>query len=182
MSALQVQNKQDVLMDSLIAFYQNELYMNRILPIITGKSYISLRIIDWFVTNYSKKNNISYVMDNRQFIVFLNYKSQLKAYTKKQFDPFCRRNRIEFYYEKASYFTTTVGQLNFFRWAVSNKILDYIEKHVEEIENDMNTCIRKIYKKSNNEKKGGRRKRTEISKSATNTIRRHTVGIDLIFT
>ena len=166
-------------MNSLTKYY-NDSNISRILPIITGKSYISLRIIDWFVTNYSKKNNISYFMNNKQFIVFLNYKSQLKAYTKKQFDPFCRRNRIEFYYKSNSCFTTTVGQLNFFRWAISNNILDYIEKNVEEIEKDMNDSIRKIYKQNKNNNKI-RRKRTEISKSATKTIKKHNITVDLVF-
>ena len=179
MSNLKVLSKQDILMTSLTKYYNNST-ISRILPIITGKSYISLRIIDWFVTNYSKKNNISYFMDNKQFIVFLNYKSQLKAYTKKQFDPFCRRHRIEFYYQPNACFTTTVGQLNFFKWAIENNILEYIEQNVEEIEKDMNQSIRKIYKQT---KKTGnvRRKRTEISKSATKTIKKHNITVDLIF-
>ena len=181
MSNLKVLNKQDILMNSLTQYYNKDDNISRILPIITGKSYISLRIIDWFVTNYSKKNNISYFMNNKQFIVFLNYKSQLKAYTKKQFDPFCRRNRIEFYYKTNACFTTTVGQLNFFRWAISNNILDYIEKNVEKIETDMNQSIRSIYKQNKQNKKTIRRKRTEISKSATKTIKKHNIVVDLVF-
>ena len=57
-------------------------------------------------TSYTKKNNTTYDLFyeknkeilSKQFIVYLNYKSQLKAYSKKQFDPFCRRQRINFYY------------------------------------------------------------------------------------
>ena len=33
---------------------------------------------------------------------------------------------------------TTIGQLNFFKWAIDNKILDYIERYYDEIEKDMN--------------------------------------------
>ena len=93
-----------------------------LLPIVNGNSKISLRIIDWFVTNYSKKNNTSYTIKDtsrgifQQFIVYLNYKLQLKAYSKKQFDPFCRRERIAFYYVKNGEnkcIHTNVGQLNF---------------------------------------------------------------------
>ena len=83
------------------------------MPIINGQSKISLRVMDWFVTNYSKKNNISYLInkdgniinsisDNqtgKEFVVYLDYKLQLKGYQKKQFDPFCRRSRINFYYD-----------------------------------------------------------------------------------
>ena len=57
----------------------------------------------------------------------MNYKSQLKAFSKKQFDPFCRRKRIKFDYEKSKNIITTIGQLNFFKWIIENKILDYIK-------------------------------------------------------
>ena len=88
------------------------------------------------------------------FWSFLNYKSQLKAYTKKQFDPFCRRERINFFYDTEDsnkYIETTVGQLNFFRWAIKNQVLSYITKNLNTIEHDMNNCIRKAnYKKESN--------------------------------
>ena len=112
MSKRTVNRKQDLLMKSLTDFF-NETNVNKMLPIVNGKSTVSLRIIDWFVTNYAKKYNISYYTEhlidtqeddkiikklvNKQFIVYLNYKSQLKAYSKKQFDPFCRRERISFF-------------------------------------------------------------------------------------
>ena len=119
--------KKDVLMEKLNIFYKNEINLNSIMPIVDGSSKISLRIIDWFVTNYSKKNNTRINSDNSQFIVYINYKSQLKAYTKKQFDPFCRRERIRFFYQKNKYLITTVGQLNFFRWAIQNNVISYIK-------------------------------------------------------
>ena len=92
--------KQDLLMSSLSSFFNNKINIDKIMPIINGKSPISLRILDWFVTNYAKKNNIAYNIETdgivRKFIVHSNYKSQLKAYSKKLFDPFCRRERISF--------------------------------------------------------------------------------------
>ena len=123
----------------------------------------------------------------KQFIVYLNYKSQLKAYSKKQFDPFCRKNRIVFYYgpNETDSIKTTVGQLNFFRWAIRFKILDYIREYLEVIETDMNQCIRKIYgkyvNKSKQHIKKERRKRKEISISATKTLNKHKVKIVLNF-
>ena len=79
-------------------------------------------------------------------IVHTNYKGQLKAYSKRNFDPFCRRNRIRFYYEENKYFITTVGQLNFFKWALENNIVDYVQKHMKEIEDDMNLRCENIKK------------------------------------
>ena len=70
-------------------------------------------------------------------------KGQLKAYSKKNFDPFCRRERINFFYNTDKSITTTVGQLNFFKWAIDNNILDYINEHLEKIDSDMNLNIKR---------------------------------------
>lgn len=205
MSTRTINRKQDLLMESLTDFFTENNNIDYMLPIVNGNSNISLRIIDWFVTNYAKKNNISYYTTHlidtqeggtivkktltKQFIVYLNYKSQLKAYSKKQFDPFCRRERISFYYEKDNELVTTVGQLNFFRWAIENQVLEYINDKLEEIETDMNQSVRTLYNKRNkskkNKKKNGggeeskkqRRKRQELSVNATKSVSKHNVKI-----
>jgi hypothetical protein len=179
-----ITSKKDLLMQSLIIFFSNRNNLDQVIPIITGKSQISLRILDWFVTNYSKKNNIHYqiVINNKtkNFIVYLDYKSQLKAYSKKSFDPFCRRERISFIDHDNNELITTVGQLNFFRWAIENDILVYIREYYEIIELDMNNSLRNLYKKKTGEEKN-RRKRTELSISATKTVNKHNVSIIVQF-
>lgn len=180
-------HKQDLLMSSLHDFYIGQKNMKSLLEIIQLDSKISLRIIDWFVTNYSKKNNTNYMLNNNQFIVYISYKLQLKGYSKKQFDPFCRRERIKFYYNDEEYIVTTVGQLNFFRWAIKNKVIDYIQRHIETIENDMNTSYKAIYTNSKTSGTGdvplskARRKRQELSMSATRTVNKHNVKITVSF-
>ena len=191
-------SKQDLLMSSLSKFYKNQENVQEIISIITGKSKISLRVIDWFVTNYSKKNNISYILtqdnkivnnvDNiskyREFIVYIDYKLQLKGYQKKQFDPFCRRSRINYYYAKNKYFVTTVGQLNFFRWAIKNGIIKYINENLKGIEDDMNKCYKAVYssnKNSPDKKKSSRRKRQELSISATKKLNKSNIKIVVSF-
>lgn len=72
------------------------------------------------------------------FLVHDNYKSQLKEYNKKNFDPFCRWNRIRVYFDSKKYFYTTVAQLNFFKWAIENHVLDYILDSLPTIETSMN--------------------------------------------
>ena len=174
-------SKQDLLMESLSVFFKNNDNIKEVLNIVDGKSSISLRILDWFVTNYSKKNNIKYSNKNsNQFIVYLEYKCQLKAYSKKQFDPFCRRNRINFYYDDENYVKTTVGQLNFFRWAIENDILDYVTNNLKDIEQDMNQSLRNNYKKKKSDSTK-RRKRQSLSVSATKTINKHNVSIVVSF-
>ena len=180
-----IASKKDLLMQSLIQFFKDRKNLDQVIPIITGKSDISLRILDWFVTNYSKKNNIHYEVDScatskkKNFIVYLDYKSQLKAYSKKSFDPFCRRERISFIDHDNNELITTVGQLNFFRWAIENKILSYVLQHYDSIEKDMNQSLRNLYKKKEGDKT--RRKRTELSISATKTVNKHNVSIIVQF-
>lgn len=136
-------NSKDLLMVSLSNFYNNKSNINKILPIInpSNNNRVSLRLIDWFVTNYSKKNNtiISKKKDNNviHFNVYLSYRSQLKAFSKQLFDSFRRRDRITFFYDVEKSIETTIGQLNMFRWILQNDILEYIQNNLEDIEADM---------------------------------------------
>lgn len=132
-----VNSKDKLLMENLSNFYNSEI-IKEILPITLGQSKISLRVLDWFITNYCKLNNIILNNNKKYYNIHLDYKSQLKAFSKKQFDPFCRRERIIFYYEKEKFITTTVGQLNFFKWAIENNILEYVDNNLKIIENNMN--------------------------------------------
>jgi len=114
--------------------------MDYMLRIINGESKISLRIIDWFATNYAKKYYTLYSIHNtgRRFKVYVDYKLKLKAYSKKRFDPFCRWDRINVPYKGDKYIQTTIGQLNFFKWALENDVIRYIEENYANIEKDMN--------------------------------------------
>ncbi len=132
-----------LLLTNLLEFYNRDNNLEKILPIINGESKTSLRLIDWFATNYSKKFFTVYKFKHldgveRRFKVYLEYKLKLRAYSKKRFDPFCRWDRITIPYKQDSHIQTTIGQLNFFRWILENKILEYIEKNFEEISHDMN--------------------------------------------
>ena len=77
---------QDITLINLYVYYLTNNNINKLLPIITSNSNISIRVLDWFVTNYSKKYNILYKLnndDNNFFNVYLQYKCQLKSYKKK---------------------------------------------------------------------------------------------------
>jgi hypothetical protein len=140
--------------------------MSEILELLQGTSQISLRLIDWFVTNYAKQHNTSYIINNQEFLVYMNYKSQLKAYSKKLFDPFCRRERIMFQLQSQESFLTTVGKLNFFRWAIEKGIIDYIKLNLPKIEKEMNTNAREAQK--------NKKQSSEKSQATTSTTRRRT--------
>lgn len=160
MSSTYSQNKKpnildnkDLLMVSLTKFFSQKSNINKVINIINGKSELSLRLIDWFVTNYSKKHGIiiTRILSNNivHFNVYLSYRSQLKAYSKQQFDPFRRRDRISFIYDKTKSIETTIGQLNFFRWVIENSIIEYINEHKDEVESDMISTQKENMKKKN---------------------------------
>ncbi len=77
-----IQCKQDFIVKWLQDFYNQPGHLEAVFPILTGQSPVSLRLIDWFVTNYSKKFNVSYLLNDRQFLVHFHYKRELKAYSK----------------------------------------------------------------------------------------------------
>jgi hypothetical protein len=163
-------SKDELLKIKLIDFYKNKENLNILLPIILQQTRLSLRSLDWFVTNYCKKNNISYTIlvngESISYFPFKSYKSQLKAYSKKFCDPFCRRERVIFDYQNnvilefkqnikfnhKDYVITTIGQLNFFKFAIQNEIIKYAIAHIDNIESDMNNTLknRESEKKSEN--------------------------------
>ena len=184
MTTLITQNS--LLLNKLLEFYDRDGNMEKILPIINGESIVSLRLIDWFATNYSKKNYTVYPLkmkngEEKRFKVYIDYKLKLKAYSKKRFDPFCRWDRITIPYKNDTYIQTTIGQLDFFRWALENKILDYIEKNLKHINNDMNNRNSTAKNRKTNSTTKTRKKREELSISASKSIKKEQVEIIVDF-
>lgn len=125
-------NPSELLLTSLDKFYEDAQSLDIIRRVLRNES-ISLRILDWFVTNYAKKYNISFRTDEgRVFNVFLEYKAQLKSFSKRFFDPFCRGERLDY-----RGIQTTIGQLNFFRWSIKHGIVAHCIERASEIEDDM---------------------------------------------
>lgn len=189
----------DLLMNCLMEFYTDKPRLHQMMNIINGESNISLRIVDWFVTNYAKKYYTVYELStthnsSSRFKVYNDYKLKLKAYSKRRFDPFCRWERITIPYDDDNYMETTIGQLNFFKWAIEHEIIDYITKNYNEIEKDMNER-NSISKKKNgtadsnesveltliNDHGKTRKKREELSISACKCIKKENVKIIVSF-
>jgi hypothetical protein len=147
------------LLHKVLRFYNENdgKHMETMLSVINGGTNISLRIMDWFVTNYSKKHYTVYdlvgsttatatatttataTIRAKRFKVYVDYKLKLRAYSKKRFDPFCRWDRINVPHKNGTmYIQTTLGQLNFFKWAIENEVLRYIQENYTAIETDMN--------------------------------------------
>ena len=84
----------ELLLDKLMEYYKENNNLTKMLNIINGNSKISLRIVDWFATNFAKKYYTVFSDNDKRFKVYVDYKLNLKAYSKKRFDPFCRWERI----------------------------------------------------------------------------------------
>ncbi len=164
-----VQCKQDIVITWLQEFYSKPGNLEKLLPILNGSSSMSLRLIDYFVTNYAKKMNTSYSLGGRQFLVYFHYKRELSAYSKRLFDPFCRRERIQFEARGHEPFVTTVGQLNFFRWAIDKEILNHIDTNRELIEKDMNSTLKEHYSRSTGQKSASSSRSTVVSQTESET-------------
>lgn len=140
-------SKAAVLYDSLANCFKDQDRLHLFTEYSSRDSPISLRLLDWLVTNYAKKHNIVYALQKGDqhvnFNMFLEYKAQLKAYSKKFFDPFCRRERVTILNSRGEEQQTTVAQLNFFRWALQNKVIDYALLHKHSIEIDMLAVTKK---------------------------------------
>jgi hypothetical protein len=137
-----IECKPELVISSLQRFYSSHPEIDKVLTYLNGEAPLSLRIIDWFVTKYSRKTFIRYPLNGQDFLVYLSYKGQLKAYSKQYFDPNCRRERIMFKIPGHDQFMTTIGKLNFFRWALESKILEYIEANEDEIRNGYNAYLK----------------------------------------
>jgi hypothetical protein len=194
MSHATYSTQNDAVMEKINRFYDNYDNLDRMLRIIKGETIISLRIVDWFTTNYAKKYYTVYtIVDSfgaaKRFKVYIEYKLKLDGYSKKKFDPFCRWDRINIPYKDNKYIETTIGQLNFFMWAIENKVIDYIEENYETIEKDMNSRNSTSKRKETvsattttaNSHTKTRKKREELSISATKSIKKEEVEIIVKF-
>lgn len=177
-------SQNELLLRHLQKFYSSrEKELESMLAIINGVSPISLRIVDWFTTNYSKQYQTVIRTNDKSFKVYMDYKLKLKAYSKKRFDPFCRWERLSLPYKDGQSILTTLGQLNFFKWALENGVIAYINDNYASIERDMNSR-NSTSKRLKRGVEGGpktRKKREELSKLPPGAVTREYVVTAITF-
>jgi hypothetical protein len=185
-----IECKPEMVIASLQKFYAGHPEIENVITYLNGEAPLSLRIIDWFVTKYSRKNFIRYPLNGHEFIVYLSYKGQLKAYSKQYFDPNCRRERIMFQIPGYEPFMTTIGKLNFFRWALESDILKYIEGHEDDIRKGYNVYLKemiqtqksnKTAKEAPSEQVRTTRRRSKQSPSSLNKLQVYLTPVELTF-
>jgi hypothetical protein len=129
-------SQQDWLLSELLIFYQNKEYLEIVKKIVnreftvgsnslssdfsdssstaSSTKKVSIRIINWFVTNYAKQHFTVYENGSERFFVWTRFRSAEDGYSKELFDPYCRKDRIIIPYDETTQIVTTIGQLNFF--------------------------------------------------------------------
>jgi len=172
----------DDLMNKIETFFSKSEHMGKMKPFLLGESKISIRLIEWFVSVYSMNNRVDWFVDDGEFFsVYPDYQDMMSDNTKQLFDPFCRKWRkerrknkkgesfmvkvyhgIKFYYTDTEYLITTVAQLNFFKWFISNKVLDYMIEHKDELCLEMNQY--------NHEKKKRKKENGILSKKSKSKL------------
>jgi hypothetical protein len=199
-----MQTQHEWLLNTLLDFYKDpgnlevlKQMVNREFVVGDNSKKLSIRMVNWFVTNYAKQHFTVYDVPTakegkpcRRFFVWTNYKSTEDSYSKQMFDPYCRKERVLIPYKEEQSIETTVAQLNFFKWAIVNKVLEYIANHFDAIETDMssrlNTAKRRIEETPGGGGGGGqgktRKKREELSINACRSIRKEFLPIDVNLT
>jgi hypothetical protein len=174
-----IESREQRVIRPLLEFFSKENNFRLFLDVVVFKSRnLPLRLLDWFTTNYSKGNEVSYKIKRpdgtiETFNVFRSYRAQLKGCKKKEFDPFCRGDTIVLEYVSPTdnskvAFETAICQLKFFKWSIENLILNYVEANYDAIYDDMKQNSSKSQKSTDTTspiERGTKRKKNELSKS-----------------
>jgi len=123
--------KSELLFASINDFYSDPTHRETLINVLNKKNGSpSLRSIEWFITNYAKKNLTNYPKDGKIFTVHCAYKSTLNGFSKRFFDPFCRSSKISYRIPGTDVeIQTTLAQLNFIRWVIRSGILTYMQNN-----------------------------------------------------
>lgn len=141
------------LMIEITKYYDNKKHIEELLKYLGSDRLISMRMIEFFVSVYCDENSVIYSLKNsdktiEHFNVGLRYRSAIGNYNKDYFDPFCRKQKITYIYklddDNYKQIHTSIGQLNFFKWAFIYRVLKYMKNNYEYIEKE-----KKQYDKEN---------------------------------
>lgn len=170
------------MMPSLLDFFSQKNHFDTLQEfIMSNKSRnnkLSIGLLDWFNVNYAPEFNIEYIKNDKNILVWQSYNSALSGYSKALFDPFARgskRGKTITMTNDTVTVVTTLCQLNYFRWAIKNGVIDYVKAHVEEIYTDM------ISRSNRGGKKTTGVRKQKISVSASKTLGVHNVTMLIKF-
>ena len=158
--------RDELLLICLFRFFSVASNIKQVIRLLAPDALITRSLLDWFVTNYTKDNDVEYNFKGRVVNVNSEYKAQLHHYKKRRCDPFCR-GRDKFLLktgvDECPEIETSMRQLCFFRWAIQCNILEYVEEHYEE--------LRSCYE-ARDRRKNLRKRNTSIQTKADSVKRR----------
>jgi len=170
-------------------FFDDAVTERLLVPVAKQEYGISLRLLDYCMTNWAKKTRVMVELPTGHgptpLNIFSLYKDWLRFYRRRGFDPFRRRERIFFTWtpdgEPEETLDTTVAQLNFLSWAEKHGILEYVYRHKDQIEEDMMLTLGDSKRRRQDQQRapkaaaaaaaaaaggaGRKRKRTELSRA-----------------
>lgn len=163
--------KQRLILEDIHAYFTDERLKATLMRFLTpeegGSGDVSKRDMDWLVTNYCKKYNVSYKWQihpdwpAKVITLYDEYHAWLRQYRRYLFDIFCRGQRVYFDLDGKTY-ETTVGQLNFLYWAERYGVLQYLQDNYAQIAAD-HRCRQAQARKEKKEAAGKKRKRHELT-------------------
>ena len=124
--------KVDILLTSLVKFYDAHSNRKRLFEIVNG-AILTSQYVDWFVTDISRRDKI--VISNTS--IWQSHNDHLKDFGIYYFDPFYRKNRRSVLFNNG--IETTIAQLNYYRWIFNNDIDTYLK-------DDVRTCVAYIFR------------------------------------
>ena len=140
-------SKEKLIINTIEQFYEDHKdYLSLVREISTGRNNtVSLRILDWLVTNYARRRNTIIMHETKVIHLHTAYKLFLASHSKKLFDAFRRRNRIfvtddgKIKYDEIEdpFMVSTVAQLVFFAWCFEIGVLDFAKANIRDIEDDL---------------------------------------------
>lgn len=178
-----VSQRQRGIVRRIAAFFTPEVIYQTLIPLVSQQSGISLRALDWLVTNYAKKHNIvCTTRDGQLFNIYHGYKVALSHFRRRNFDPFRRRVRMPVCVDGTVVCESTVGQCNFLYWADANGVLDYAIEHAKSIEGDMNlaSAMHKAERRAAREC-GKPHRRRELSRAPSSKCSVYSVETHIVF-
>lgn len=117
--------------------------------IINKNHDISLRTINWFGTKHIATMDSRYIVRDGVRELFdpkIKYDTRLGRYGKRGFDPFRRGLAFEWNYDpsdKTKTVTTTLCQLQFFKWLFEYDLMDYIISNLSLLKETMRNSEKK---------------------------------------
>lgn len=194
-----IETQKESLKKKLLKYYSDQNKLEIVSKLVNESTYegkkMSLRLIEWGISNYAKQHYVVYnleqlnvkgVTETVRFKLNDNYTTKLNGYHKHFFDPCCREERITIPYGENTFMETTLGQLNFFHWAIENKVLDFIKENYDDISEDMHlrskkTSLKNISNNNTPNNNKTRKKREELSVSACKCIKKEMVKVIIKF-